>query len=137
MRWFRRKRSKEPSQPRSESVSCPRCGLTNPATSLWCDCGHVFDMDRAREVVTDELHARVDRPIAGVLFCPLCSRLNPSETQLCLCGYRFRPPPTDTDTIPVKCPSCAARLWLRPPFDGCHFSCPDCSKLFATTLSER
>ena len=134
MRWFRKKKTTE-AKP-ADSVCCPRCGLINPHSSLWCDCGHVFDVQRAREVIEEENHAHVDRPLGGILFCPLCSRLSPGETQLCFCGYRFRAPPSDTDAVPVKCPLCDARLWLQPPIDGAHFTCPNCSKAFSTTVSE-
>ena len=138
MRWFRKHATESPPSPNtSGGIHCPRCGLLNPATSLWCDCGHVFDLEHAREVIADQLHSHVDRPLGGVLFCPLCTRLSPKDTQLCFCGYRFRLPPSDTDTVPVKCPSCAARLWLRPPIDGAHFICSKCSKSFSAVVSEQ
>jgi hypothetical protein len=132
--WLRK--TKETSAETPNSIRCPRCSLINPASSLWCDCGHVFDIERARDIVAEQSHVHVDRPLGGILFCPFCSRLSPRDTQLCVCGYRFRPPPSDTDTVPAKCPSCHTRLWLQPPIDGAHFTCPKCSRLFSATVSE-
>lgn len=29
-------------------MKCPKCGLTNPETALWCDCGYDFESKKER-----------------------------------------------------------------------------------------
>jgi hypothetical protein len=35
-------------------MKCPKCGLYNPDTAMWCDCGYNFDGRAAVEVDWDD-----------------------------------------------------------------------------------
>jgi len=120
-----------------EPKRCPKCRLTNTATAIWCDCGHVFDVEAARSFGRDESSEGYDRPLHGILICSTCGLINPPRSLCCDCGYTFRHPPEGperepslTEAIIVDCPACARRLRLQPPLGRREFKCPSCGSRF-------
>jgi hypothetical protein len=52
-------------------MKCPKCGLINPESALWCDCGYDFK--------TGIVRAK----------CPRCGQINPGTPTCPECGYFF------------------------------------------------
>lgn len=119
-----------------KSLRCPRCRLVNPSNAIWCDCGHVFDLEAARQVSPEASRDGRDRPVRGVLICPRCGVINPLRSARCDCGHPFdleRKRATQSQAAAdavVDCPSCSRGLRLKPPFEVRQFTCPSCACRF-------
>jgi hypothetical protein len=49
--------------------TCPRCGLTNPDTAIWCDCGYDFRSGQMRAQPATAMSDGAETPkgIGGVV----------------------------------------------------------------------
>lgn len=119
---------------------CPRCGLTNPRSAVWCDCGYIFDPVDARRLGREECADEEARSGRLILICRICGLINPPDSERCDCGHRLavRPrtaAPTEPRTVRgiTSCPSCSAKLRLKPSVVRREYSCPHCACRFAVT----